>query len=83
MSSRRTLEQALPITPWQQALRGLRALQTTSLVWAVGWRGGGEQKQARVRACGDGGKEGRGGRFPRFPPPGLCKLTWPTGVGWG
>lgn len=78
MSSRRTLEQALPITPWQQALRGLRALQTTSL---CGRWGGVSKKQARVRACGKGGKEGRGGRFPRFPPPGLCKVTWPTGVG--
>lgn len=72
MSSRRTLEQALPIIPWQQALRGLQASQTTSL-WGME---GGDKKQAHVRACGKGGGKGV---VPRFPPPRLCKVTWPTG----
>lgn len=45
---------------------------------------GGKQKKTgtstRMRRRGKGGARGR---FPRFLPPGLCKLTWPTGVGWG
>lgn len=63
MSSRRTLEQALPIIPWQQALRGLRASQTTSL-WGME---GGDKKQAHVRACGKGG--GGGGSEVSASPP--------------
>lgn len=73
MSSRRTLEQALPIIPWQQALRGLRASQTTSL-WGDG--GGGQKTGTRTRMRKGGARKGV---VPRFPPPRLCKVTWPTG----
>lgn len=56
MSPRRTLEQALPITPWQQALRGLRASQTTSL-WG-GWGGTKTGRRTRIRKWGKGGAGG-------------------------
>lgn len=64
MSSRRTLEQALPIIPWQQALRGLRASQTTSL-W--GMEGGGQKTGTRTRMRKGGGKGG-GSEVSASPP---------------
>lgn len=80
MSSRRTLEQALPITPWQQALRGLRALQTTSLCG----RWGGVSKNRHEYAHAESGeRRGEGGAFRGFRLPAFAKLPGPRGWGGG